>query len=323
MLIKNDDTLQQFATLSEGTFNDVRSLISSVEDKHLVPILGLMQYEELNAALATTPEADLSAKLKNLLEYCRKVIGPWVCVYFTPKTEVKVSGAGARRMETESAKTAYQYQTRNFIAANREEAMDAQENLLAFLEEKKADYPLWVAGPGNKAFNRLFIRTAKEFNELFTTPAPHSNFWSVKSKMVDIEEITLPRAIGTDLFKTIKTKTLTGFALTDEEKELLYACKKAIAAFAVADALPFIHLRLAEDGATSGGGGSATNDNYTSRVPATDTALTLFKNSASDLGRTWLAKAQQIIKENPVAFPTAAAVEQPNSKPLKSVFGLR
>lgn len=323
MLFKDDTSLQEYASLSQDTFIDVKSTIAMVENKHLIPILGLMQYEELNANFNAPPGDGIPTRLLSLLDYCRKVIGPWVCVYFTPKTDVKVSGAGARRMESDKAKTAFQYQVKNFVDANRQEAMDAQEFLLAFLEEKKADYPLWVAGPGNAAYRKLFIKTASEFNELFFTPAPHSNFWAIKSKMVDVEEIILPPAIGADIYSSLKTKTRNSTALNEVEEELLYAVKKAVAALSVAEALPFVHLRMAEDGMTSGGGNFASNDAYSSRIPATDNALNLFKSSAADLGRTWLAKAKQIIKNNPDTFTAAAGPETPASKTFKSVFGLR
>lgn len=310
MLFKNDDELNEFAALSKESYLEVKSQIITVEEKHLSPILGREQYAELNNAFTADT---MNAKLTALLLYCRKVVGPWLCVYVAPKMDIQVSAAGARRTETTNLKTAYQYQLKNYIASNKLEAFDAQEVLLKFLENNSTDYPLWTNGEGNKEYKKLFIKTATEFNELFSTAAPHSNFWAIKSKMVDVEELLIKKTLGSDLFISIKEKA-NGSTATEPEKNLIFAIKKAVAAFAIAEALPFINLKIDDEGLSSAGGNTT---DLTSRTAASDNAINLYKNSAADTGRNWLT----IVKQLKIEIVPAEVPEQNKCKP-KSLFGL-
>lgn len=323
MLFKDDIKFQLYASLTQETFAAAKSTIEQVETKHLLPILGEAQYNELSAAYtAESNENNLPARLKTLLDLSRKVIGPWTCVYYTPITDVKVSEAGARRLETDKAKTAFQYQVRNFIHANQIMAMDAEEFLLQFLEMNPADYPLWVSSPANEAYKSLLIKTAKEFNELFVTPAAHSNYRAIRSKMVDIENIAVPNAIGSNIFSPLREKIKNGDVLTQPEKDLLFAIKKAVAALAISEAIPFINLRMDETGITAAGGNLGQDSNLNSRIPAPENSLNLLKTSTADTGRSWLNKARQIIKDNPVTWPPAPTEETLIKTPYKTVFGL-
>lgn len=319
MLFKTDIEFQDYSSLSVETFLAIKSIIPTVESKHLIPLLGMEQYQELQTAFYGTDP--LTDRIKKLLDLARRVVAPWVAVYYTPKTDVKVSEGGVRRAETEKLKTAFQYQLKNFVDANRNEAMDAAEALLQFLEANAADYPLWRDGNGNKEYRKLFIKTATEFNTLFATASPHSNFMILKTKMVDVEDIHIQKTIGSTIFQTLKTKTTApGGTLTDKETELLFAIKKAIAAMTVSAALPFIHVKM-DEGLTAAGGSFGQNDALSSRVPVSDNTFSYYLRSVNDSARLWLDRIKKIIKDNPTDFPQP---EAPPNNPItyKSLFGL-
>jgi hypothetical protein len=320
MLFKTDDDLQDYTALSQEMFAAVKSLISTIENKHIVPLLGADQFNELNNAY-TADENTMAERLKVLLDYCRKITGPYLCVYYAPKSDVQVSDAGVRRAETENLKTAFQYQVKNFIAANLAEAMDAEELLLAYLENNAGIFPIWRDAADNKQYRKLFIKTATEFNELFNTAAPHTNFRALRSTMVDVEEITVRHQIGNTIFDALKIKTMAGTVLSSEEKELMLPLKKAIAAFTIAQAIPFIHLRIGEEGLTSAGGNFASNDAISSRIPASDNAISFLKRSATDRGQSWMARAQQVIKSYPLIFEVAVKTVA-SARVNKTLFGL-
>lgn len=314
MLFKQDTDLQEYAAIEQQTFVAVKATIDSVEKKHLLPLLGAAQYKALNDAYNS--EDPLPVDLKELLHLSRKVIGPWVCVYYTPKSDVSLGEAGARRMETTTHKTAFQYQVKSFVEANKNEALDAEEILLNFLETNATDYTLWADSDERKVFKKFFIKTAAEFNTLFTTPAPQTNFIALKAKMQDVETLTIKKALGEELFASLKILV----SPSPVQADLLFAIKKAIASFSIAEALPFMALRLDGSGLTGGGGGFGNNDSLTSRTPTSESNAAWYRDMAADSGRRWLSQVNKIIKDNPDTFPQS---DKPTFPPPKSLFGLK
>lgn len=306
MLFKTTNELKEYAQLTATDFNAIKSVIKSVEDKHIIPILSRSMFEALDAAYNEKNDiTELSTALQLLLEQCRKVIGPYVCVYYAPKADVSLSDAGMRRQETTTAKTAYQYQGKKYIEANQDEADAATENLIQFLETKKEDYPAWTESDEYKTYRTLFIKTGGEFNSLFTTHSPYRNYLAVRVRMFDVEEMTIRPFLGDDLFTSIKTKDQEGTELATEEKELLFKIKKAIAAFTIAEAVPFLNVRIAANGLTIVSTGTFTsNDDVTSRAAAPDSAINLYVKRANDSGLQWLKSAKDHLVKNKTTFTT-------------------
>lgn len=328
MLFKDTIKLKEYAQLTATDFNAIKSVIKSVEDKHIISIISRSVFEELDAAYNEAANEDaLNTPMKLLLEQCRKVIGPYVCVYYAPKSDVSLSDAGMRRQETATAKTAYQYQGKKFIEANQEEADAATENLIHFLETKKEDYPAWIESDEYKLYRSLFIKTGTEFNTYFATHSPHRNYLAVRAKMFDVEEMAIIPFLGDELFTDLKTKDTEGTELEAEETALLFKIKKAIAAFTIAQAVPFLNVRIAANGLTIVSTGTFTsNDDTTSRAAATDSAINLFVKNANDAGQRWLKSATDHLVKHKTIFTTwpgniVATSTKTDCKPLNT-FGL-
>lgn len=308
MLFKDSIKLQEFAEINNSVnFATVKPSLERIEALHITAILGSTLYKSLNDAYtAASNESSLSDIQKALLLQCRKVIGPLLGYYYAPIGELKFSDAGIRREETATTKTAYQYQITNYREACLRNGEAAEELLFEFLEEKKADYSEWVSSPSFTSYRSLFIKSGKEFNEFFTSHSPYRNYWAMRSKMVDVEELHIRKVIGSATFDALKTKskqTTPGF--TSKETELLFKLKKAIANLTVSLAVPLLSVRIDANGITVVNSGPRTNrdqDALLSNAP--DNNISNLIKSTADSGSEWLKSAIQFLNDNASDFST-------------------
>lgn len=324
MLFKTTDELVEYASLSASVeFYNVAPTIRTVEEQHIIPTIGRELYHQVNQAYTNAPdEGTIDIPTQLLLAKLRAIIGPLTCYYYTPKAEVQLSDAGAQRMETGTAKTAYQNQVNQFKEANLRESETANEELLRFLEEKKADYPLWIASDAFKHHRTLFIRSGQEFAEIFPSASPFRNYRAMAATMQDVEEFTIRPLIGSSLFDALKsTQQDADGEFTAAEKQLLTGIKKAVAYLAVASAVPFLNVRVDAAGITVMSAGNAQDDKLATRNAATDNALNALISAAQNIGASWITNVQTWLKNN---SQTVVPVIKTNPQNLehKAIFGI-
>ncbi len=233
------------------------------------------------------------------------LIGPYVAYYYAPKAEISLSDAGPRRQETNTAKSAYGYQVVNYREQKLREGEIAAESLLQFLEDNKTAYPDWVASTAFKKYRSLFIKNAKEFNELFQSASPYRNYWAWRYKMYDVEQQIIKKEIGKELFDYLKDidEDAAG-TYSEAETELLYKLKKAIAYFTVAYAIPFHNVRLDSNGITVvSGNNTVANKDQDGRRAASGDDLSHIARDADGDARGWMQDALDYIIANAVEFP--------------------
>lgn len=332
MLFKTSDKVKEYAQIT-GEINTAsyRITMEAVEKRYLLPVLG----KDLFTALADTyndaadDEAFGNEVEKALLDMCRRVTGPMFCYHYAPKTEVQASDAGVQRTETTTNKSAFQYQVKNYREENYNEGQDAIENLLAFLEERIADFPLWSESPEFKQYRSLFIKSATEFNNIYPSPAPQRNYWALRPKMADVEEINIKNFLGITLYNALKEKAILSTPnFTDKENKLISYLSKAIAYFTVAAAIPFLSVKLNAAGITIAAAASfSSNDNDNTRSGADAKSLSNLEESCNHSGSMWLEQAALYIKENKDDFDTWTGFETTTTtttcnKDFDSVYGL-
>lgn len=306
MLFKDSIKLKEYSELTAAVnFISLKSTINHVEEKHIIQILGKELYAVLNNAYTSAVnEAALSEPLQKLLDRTRKVIGPYLAYYYAPKADVKLSDAGMQRLETANNKTSFQYQGDNFRKANLLEAEEQSELLLEFLEENKDDYSDWTGSKAFEKYRSLFIKTGGEFDHYFPSHSPYRNYWAMRSKMVQVQDLYIKKAIGAELYTTLKEKALDpDGTFTDEETELLEKLKYAIANFTVSMSIPYLSIRMDANGINiSDTGSSTSNDQLSKQKSASENQLSLIIKSAASTGQEWLDDAIQYIKDNAAAF---------------------
>lgn len=314
MLFKDTNTIAEYAeVVSAINFFSLKATIRNVEEQHLVPIIGKSLYTTLTgiyhpAADETAAQAALNTTQKALLDRCRMLLGPYIAYYHAPKTEVKLSDGGLRREETNTSKTAYQYQGKNFREACLAEAEVQSEMLLQFLEDNSADYASWLTDPAFADYTGLFIKTGKEFGGMYPSQSPYKNYWAMRSKMADVEMLHICREIGEELFNDLKTKSKAALPVYSiKEKLLLLYLKKAIANFTVAFSIPFLNVRIDANGlSVVSAGARSSNDETASRSTPSSNDISHTISSAAAAGKEWLEAAIEFLNKNHSDFPLYA-----------------
>lgn len=331
MLFNDTNKLKEYAQVS-GTphIDSFKASLRIVEQKYIVPFLGKELYDDLNEAV-NEPIPSLTQAQENLLHQCRMIIGPAFCYLHADKADVQFSEAGMQRVEAGGThKSAYQEQRQKFKNANLHEAETAIELLIQFLEDNIDDYPEWVSSSSFTQYRSLFIKTGSAFQELFHSAAPFKNYWALRSKMKDVEELTIRPFLGDELFTILKDVAADPDGdYTDKQEALLYKLKKAIAYFTVAFAIPQLHVRIDSSGLTVPAVASFSDNNEeNTRSGMNDKTLFTMVESCKSSGQEWLKNAEEYLLANPDDFeewpghPTTECPPPKLNDGLNTVFGL-
>lgn len=308
MLIRDSEILKQYSQLSSGNYEKLKPTLRMVEDKFVIPIISEYLYKKLDDALTDSLKqepVELPEKYVTLLDMCRRVIGPMFCALHADKSDVIFSETGIQRMENSTNKTAYQYQGTKFKQANLQEAEDATELLIAFLEADIENYPEWENSDNFKKYRSLFIKTGGEFDEYFKTHSPRRNYYTMRNKMQEVEIITIKKLLGPELYKSLKEKDAEpNPTFSEEELELLPYLKRITAYLTVSLALPLLNVRMAENGISVLATASfSQNDNENTRAGISVEEMNILQKTCTDGASTWIEETIAFIKENKDAFP--------------------
>ncbi len=141
MIFKTIDEFQEYLPVNTSlTLDLMRSHIITAEQRWLRHVLGKDLLNQLQADYdaSSTDPAHLA-----LLDVCRKAVAPLGFNLYAPYSQVQISDAGWTNIEGDNRKPAYRWQAEKIEEASLLQGMMALEEVLLFLEENQADYPLW------------------------------------------------------------------------------------------------------------------------------------------------------------------------------------
>lgn len=300
-LIRNIEEFKQHADRVGGLhFDNIRVTERQVEEDFIIPILGADLYNTLqdayNATLAETPTA-LTNLHAALLTRVRDVIAPYTIAIAGQTLDLVIGDAGARRTETDTHKTAYQYQKADFLESFQRAGEKAEERLLKFLEDNKEDLSEWTASIEFKNYRSLFIKTGSRFQQLFSSASPHRNYFFMRPAMYDVEQQTVKKLLGAEFFAYLKNKSLQAApGWTEEEAELLTHIEKYIAYQTVVWAIPMLNVRIDSAGITVYSLMPANRDRDGKSAQAPDTSLNLLIKQCQDNALMWMNSATDYLK---------------------------
>ena len=305
MLFKATTEIQQYLELdSNVNFASLKSSIRAAEKDILIPVIGLSFYLDLDSKYTA---GTLSVKEKALIDVIQAALAAHAIYLYVPKSEVNITDGGVRRNETDTSKTAFQYQVTNLRAALLGESEKAVEYLITFLELKKADYPVWTSTAEFKRYRSLFIKTGSELNEFYGTASPGRNYMAMRSVMEDIEQQVIKKMLGDNQFKVLKAKDqLNDPVWSDYENMLMYRLKKCIANLTIAAAIGKLAVRIDDYGITvTSAFISTSNDQVSKRGAAADNQISQLAREAKAAGETWLNDAVDYLRKNAglIVFP--------------------
>lgn len=302
MLIKNPAELTANSEINKNvTFDAIKMSIKSAEKKYILPIIGVDQYTDLNAAhnggSPTTEQTKLIAAIQEPLASLAMAL-------YVPHGEVSLSDVGARRTGTSDLPGAYKYQTANLQAALFQRGFDFIEDLILFLETNIDDYPLWTESEEFAEYRNLFVRSGTEFGKIYTgAKHPRQTFLKLRSALLFVQENIIRPTILPEIYTDLQEKLLDpGITYTPEDKALMTLLQRAMCSLAMKEGMNDYALTIDENGVTVlNDKNDTTMGDVSKKNAASDPALTRLFNSLHNIGYSWLKRATDYLDQTATA----------------------
>jgi hypothetical protein len=315
MLIRNIDQLLDFTGNITGTksFEEVKPSMEWGEEFMLVPAIGQAMYDRVNevaggvpgimdagsgSGSAGLPDGPVSitseADALILLRKCARVVAHYTLFDYVTISDSRVTAQGLQIIETDTHKTAYEYQKRDRKKYHSEKADQALDALLSFLEDNKLKYPEWANNTQVYTQTKsLLINNTREFHEIVDIGSSRRTFMALKGSIKDVEALRIRPALGETIYAA-----LLGFnvrAGNSTLSRLLQIVAAAVANLAMADALPSLIFRIAGETitiATYNPIPEKERDQFTKVVAK-------IIESRTQKGNSYLEDAVRFVKSNP------------------------
>lgn len=235
-LIKTTTELKKYLPVNKD-FNveGLLPFVTQAEVDFIIPAISKAQYDDLNTEYNdATPS--LSDAQTALLEKVQPALAHFAFNKWIPFGQVQIDSAGIRIANTDTMKTAFQWQTDKLEESSKQSAYSHLETLLTFMEENKADYTLWTASSAYTIFKEAFINTAIDFNTYIDIKTSRLTFVSLKPSMKKAEDFDIKRVLDTTTFDAIKAEIKSG-SISSGNATLLTYIRPAVAHLTLARAL--------------------------------------------------------------------------------------
>jgi hypothetical protein len=266
-IIKTIPELTQYVEV--GSLNSITSVMPSIrsaERQYLVPVLGEAQYQELVDAY--NDPGTISDDEQQLLDLCQEAVANIAMAFAVTRLAVQLGDSGVRRSESDTQKTAFQYQEVNLRESLANAGFDTLEAILAFLETKKLVFTAWSNSPAYLDYKRYFIPSGVDFNRFYANKQSRLMYINIRFIMKRIEDFNVKDIIGQKLFAFLKAGQLAG-NLDEKYQALLdnYICP-GIALLTVAKGLFQRAVDLTENGVTVSSLGITKNSQERTAAPS-------------------------------------------------------
>ncbi len=322
MIIRSTaDLLKHVGSVVQGKdFGELKPSVEFAEEDMLIPAIGQEMYDVIDAALDVDPDGSGSGSSSTsgsasasgsgaitktshadamiLAVKCARVVAQFAMFDYTAISDSRVTAQGLQIVETNTHKTAYEYQKRDRKKYHCEKADKALDSLLLFLEKNKDKYPEWKNNTSvYTATKSQIINTTQEFQDHVDIGGSRRTFMALKGSIRDMEHIHIVPALGNTMYTFLKGNLLDG-GTSEIYTKLNELLAPAVANLAIADALPSIIFRIAGD--------TITIATYNPLSEKEQGQITMVVNniikSRQLKGANYLQKAVEFIKGKPELF---------------------
>ncbi len=269
---------------------DIAASRDFVERQYIKKEIGADMFNTLQAAytasIADTP-VDMSNELQALWEQVMAALGPLSVWHFAGANAAELGSAGARERDAEDGNGARLWVSKLQRDTLYEQGMNELDNLLAFLDENKADYDDWANSTAYINLKKNLLQTTAEFNEAVNINNSRRLFKALKPAIKQVEFLTIRRYIGEGMYNRLVTAMQDGDATT-QEAHVRNLLLPAIANMAFA--LCSLPIEAGTDGVYMLSSGAADNGTATKTTPA-DNVLFELKRAHQVSGMQYLNEA--------------------------------
>lgn len=310
------------SVVKDKEFSELKPSIEWAEEEMLISAIGQDMYDVVDAALDVEMDASGSGSVSGsasvsgdesgsgtiehtsyddaiaLAVKCARAVAHFAMFDYTIISDSRVTAQGLQIVETNTHKTAYEYQKRDRKKYHCEKADKALDSLLLFLETNKNKYPEWKNNTEvYTATKSQIINNTQEFQQHVDIGNSRRTFMALKGSIRDMENMRILPALGDAIYAFLKENILKN-GDSENYKKLTELLAPAVANFAIADALPSFIFRIA--------GETITIATYNPLSEKEQPQITMVVNniikSRQLKGENYLGKAVDFIKKTPELF---------------------
>lgn len=284
--------------------------------KNLIPdiitasndIIDLVGIEVYNKAIEAYSEGTIADEDKAFVYAIRYPIAVNAYRLYSPSNDVAHTNNGRKMRQDDGEKLPFEWLLDRDTAALEKRYYRALDDLIKFLDRSKVNselittlYTIWTNSEAFKATHDLFIRTVKEFDEVFPL---NSRLLLIKLApgISDCEQYEIRPRVGAEKLDTLRAMLKAGTAITDAtDKELIRLIRKASVAYSFAWAMPRLSVQLYPEGVLQ----HVTSDRATTRG-----AKPTLKYETQEAAQAWRSDFERAILAIEKLLEPAPAVDE-------------
>lgn len=312
MFFKDTEDAKKYVSINASfSFNELSIFLNEVDGSILKKYLGSSFLSSLqtaynNSIKASSPTA-LGAKEAILIEHLRWASANFAIAKWIPSGQLSIDSAGIRIANTDTHKTAFEWQIQDLLRSVNEVGYTSLEDALEYLENNIDDFATYKSSAEFKENNYLFVASSSEFTKHYgALNNSRINFVKMRSIIRKTEEFEIKGVILPDLFADLKTKLQNAEVLGSYTKTLIEYIQPAVVHLSVARAINELSAAITPDGFLvfdNTGGKGTTN----SKKLGEETTLARMAQAAERDGRTYLKALKAYLDANAENYPLYTA----------------
>lgn len=193
----------------------------------VIPLISQPLYSHLVTKLPDNADPAPTDQETEAIKLIRKVIAPYGIYKYYPIAAIRLTEAGPARQETETFKSAYKYQAKEYLESMIIRAWDNLEMLHVYLH-KNPDAFSSRPESSLQYSRQYFINSAFEFKTAYNRTINRYTFEQIKSVMADVELFMVTPSLGEEYVEELKTQ-IKEHNVSNDNKAILPYLQKAVA----------------------------------------------------------------------------------------------
>jgi hypothetical protein len=311
MFFKNTEDAKKYVSINASfSFKEFEVFLKDVDRSVFKTYLGQTFLSSLqtkyNDSVKPTNPVALSSKEAELIEHLRWAsanfaIGKWI-----PSGQLSIDNAGIRIANSDTHKTAFEWQIQDLMRSVNEVGYNSLEDALEYLDNNIDDFATYKSSDAFKENNYLFVSSAAEFSKHYSAfNSSRINFIKIRSIIRKTEEFEIKSIILPNLFADLKTKLQDGTVLGSYNKSLIELIQPALVHLSMARAIQELSASITPEGFLvfdNTGGKGTTN----SKKIGEENTLNRMAIAAERDGHTFLKALKTYIDANVDNYPLYA-----------------
>lgn len=296
LLLSSIGDLAEYVSFSGNpSFDNLKPALSSAQE-FLVRFVGQPLLEELSE------DGQLSEDRAALLPYVCRPIASLGLLKFANSGNVLITDLGVMRTKTADMQDAFEWQLERAVVEMKQQAFEAIEALLRYLELKLDKFPSYANSEPYKAEKGKLIQSAGVFSQYYEINSSRLVLQTLQACM-RTSEMSVRKILGNALPGLLET------SLTDGQKDQLDAARRALVYLTIARALREKLVSISETGVQVNGISNFGTINY--KQPASDKQLTTVLTYWDEQAAKFVSDLVTImtpVPETPAQFETGNRV---------------